>query len=127
MFLTAIVTMVAVASYSAGAASASTPSSLPTSSQNGDGGVCYHTFVSDWICPDSSQRQFLFPQQYVQTMELSITTRRGQRRTITMGGDVDAIFLTPSATEKFLLSYYWAIDRDKANRLHRALAQVPTR
>jgi hypothetical protein len=119
--LTAVVTTIAVAAYSAGAASASPTSAI----QPGGGGVCYHTAVSDYVCPDSAMRQFVYPGEYIQEVDLTVTARNGTRRTIRLPGNADAVFLTKEATEKFLLSYYWAVNRAKADRLHRLLSPSP--
>jgi hypothetical protein len=126
MFLAAVVT-IAVASYSVGAASASPTTVVRASLQPSGGGVCYHTAVSDYVCPDSASRQFLFPPDYIQEVDLTVVARNGMRRTIKLPGNADGVFLTKEATEKFLLSYYWAVNRAKADRLHSLLTPVAGR
>jgi hypothetical protein len=59
--------------------------------------------------------------QSIAQVSVTVTNKSGQRRTITLPPGVDAIMLTRQATEKFLLSYYWAADREKAERLYKKL------
>lgn len=121
LFLAAFVS-ISVVSYSVGAASAS-PTAPTVSLQSGGGGICYHTGVSDWICPDSSERQILFPPDYIQQVDLTVTARNGMRRTMRLPANTDGVFFTKDATEKFLMSYYWFTNRAKFDGLHRLLSR----
>ena len=88
--------------------------------------LCYHTGVSDWVCPDSSARNTsaaFMRYEDITRVEVIVTTRAGRRSVIFPAG-VDAVFLTREATEKFLLSYYWAVNKDKALGLTRALSSI---
>lgn len=86
-------------------------------------GVCYHTGVSDWVCPDSSMR-FTPSADYITSVSVTLVTRDGMRKTVNLPQKVDAIFLTKEATEKFLMPYYWATNKTKAVNLNRALNAI---
>jgi hypothetical protein len=130
MVAAAVIVVAGVSAYTAAGRNAAEASSSQRAAarvaQDG-GGVCYHTFVSEYRCPDSSAARMVFNQEDIAGISLTVTTRAGQRRTFTLPGGVDAVMLTKEATEKFLLSYYWAVDRAKAEQLTRQLGRAATR
>ena len=84
----------------------------------GGSGPCWHVGVSDYECPDSTMVR---GPDYVRSVSITVETRDGKRFTKRLPAGVDAIFLTRQSTEKFLLSYYWATNREKAEALTREL------
>ena len=104
-----------VVATAVGIAIGSSVGNAGSNSGNAVTAACYHTAVSDYWCPDSTMRFSIA--QY----ELWTTTRAGRRQQVTLPPGVDAIFLTKEATERFLLSYYWATDKAKAEALMRSL------
>ena len=87
----------------------------------GGSGPCWHIGVSDWTCPDSMAASSA---DYITSVSVTIETRDGRRVTRRLPAGVDAMFLTRSATEKFLLSYYWATNKEKAEALTRRLTAI---
>lgn len=85
-------------------------------------GPCWHVGVSDWTCPDSTMSTGRA--DYVTSVSVTVETRDGKRSTVKLPAGVDAIFLTRESTEKFLLSYYWATNREKAMALTTKLARI---
>ena len=85
-------------------------------------GPCWHVGVSDWTCPDSTM--YVRSADNVTTVSVTVETRDGKKLTARLPAGVDAIFLTKEATEKFLLSYYWATNKVKAEGLTRKLATI---
>ena len=61
---------------------------------------------------------------YVTSVSVTVETRDGKRSTVKLPAGVDAIFLTRESTEKFLLSYYWATNKEKAMALTSGLARI---
>jgi hypothetical protein len=61
---------------------------------------------------------------YVTSVSMTVETSDGKRATVRLPAGVDAIFLTKDATEKFLLSYYWATNREKAEAVQRKLGTL---
>ena len=107
-------------SRSLGSANAAQPSARTVALLSGP---CWHVGVSDWTCPDSTMA--VRSADYVTSVSVTIETRDGKRATTRLPvAGVDAIFLTREATEKFLLSYYWATDKAKAEALTRKLATI---
>ena len=107
--------LLSVVATAVGIAIGSSVGNAGSNSGNAVTAACYHTGVSDYWCPDSSMR-FNPDARY----ELWTTTRAG-RQQVTLPPGVDAIFLTKEATERFLLSYYWATNKAKAEALMRSL------
>ena len=109
-----IITVVAATAYvlSGDAAIAAQPS--------GGGGPCFHLAVSDWDCPDS----MMVRPDYVTGVSITVETRDGKRFMKRLPAGVDAVFLTKQSTEKFLLSYYWATNKEKAEGLTRRLNAI---
>lgn len=87
----------------------------------GGSGPCWHVGVSDWDCPDSMAVRGA---EYVRNVSITVETSDGKRITKRLPAGVDAIFLTRGSTEKFLLSYYWATNKEKAEALTRRLAAI---
>ena len=87
----------------------------------GGSGPCWHVGVSDWECPDS---MMVRTSDYVTGVSITVETREGKRVTKRLPAGVDAIFLTRQSTEKFLLSYYWATNKEKAEALTRKLTVI---
>jgi hypothetical protein len=85
-------------------------------------GPCWHVGVSDWDCPDSMM--VVGSADYITSVSVTVETRGGKRATMKLPAGVDAIFLTRQSTEKFLLSYYWATNREKAMTLTSRLARI---
>jgi hypothetical protein len=85
-------------------------------------GPCWHVGVSDWTCPDSMMA--VRSADYVTSVSITVETKDGKRITTKLPAGVDALFLTREATEKFLLSYYWATNKAKAEALTRKLATI---
>ncbi len=85
-------------------------------------GPCWHVGVSDWTCPDSTM--MASRPDYVTSVSMTVETSDGKRATVRLPAGVDAIFLTKDATEKFLLSYYWATNREKAEAVQRKLGTL---
>ena len=110
-----IITVVAATAYalSGNAAIAAQPG-------NGSG-PCWHVGVSDWDCPDSTMAR---SSDYITSVSITVETRGGKRVTKKLPAGIDAIFLTKQSTEKFLLSYYWATNREKAEALTRKLTAI---
>jgi hypothetical protein len=84
-------------------------------------GPCWHVGVSDWTCPDS---MMVRSADYVTSVSVTVETKDGKRTTTKLPSGIDAIFLTRDATEKFLVSYYWATNKAKAEALTRKLATI---
>jgi hypothetical protein len=61
---------------------------------------------------------------YITSVSMTVETRDGKRFTKKLPAGVDAVFLTKQSTEKFLLSYYWATNREKAEALTRRLNTI---
>ncbi len=101
---------------SAGAVS---PSPALVSTQPGGGDICYHTFPSDRVCPDSAKYSPVSANDILRA-SVSITTSSGTR-TIPLPPGVDAVFLTRESAEKFLLPYYFSNNREKALALMRII------
>jgi hypothetical protein len=98
------------------------PAGSASAAQTGGGGdPCWHVGVSDWTCPDSMMAR---TSDYITSASLTIETKDGRRLTRRLPAGVDAIFLTKESTEKFLLSYYWATNREKAEALTRRLTAL---
>ena len=87
----------------------------------GGSGPCWHVGVSDWDCPDSMA---VSRPDYVTGVSVTIETRDGKRVTKRLPATTDAIFLTRESTERFLLSYYWATNKEKAMALTRRLEAI---
>lgn len=87
----------------------------------GGSGPCWHIGVSDWDCPDSMA---VGSPDYITSVSVTIETRDGRRVTRKLPAGVDAMFLTRASTEKFLLSYYWATNREKAEALTKRLMAI---
>jgi hypothetical protein len=87
----------------------------------GGSGPCWHVGVSDWDCPDSTMVR---GPDYITSVSMTVETRDGKRFTKKLPAGVDAVFLTKQSTEKFLLSYYWATNREKAEALTRRLNTI---
>jgi hypothetical protein len=85
-------------------------------------GPCWHVGVSDWTCPDSMMA--VQSADYVTSVSVTVETKDGKRTTTKLPAGIDAIFLTRDATEKFLVSYYWATNKGKAEALTRKLATI---
>jgi hypothetical protein len=85
-------------------------------------GPCWHEGVSDWRCPDSTMA--VRSADYVTSVSVTVETKDGKRTTTKLPAGIDAIFLTRDATEKFLVSYYWATNKGKAEALTRKLATI---
>ena len=85
-------------------------------------GPCWHVGVSDWTCPDSTMA--VRSADYVTSVSVIVETKDGKRTTTKLPAGIDAIFLTRDATEKFLVSYYWATNKAKAEALTRKLATI---
>lgn len=85
-------------------------------------GPCWHVGVSDWTCPDSTMA--VRSADYVTSVSVTVETKDGKRTTTKLPAGIDAIFLTRDATEKFLVSYYWATNKAKAEALTRKLATL---
>ena len=85
-------------------------------------GPCWHVGVSDWTCPDS--QMVASRPDYVTGVSITVQTRDGKSQTVRLPAGVDAIFLTKEATEKFLLSYYWATNKEKAEAVQRKLGTL---
>lgn len=109
-----IISVVAVTAYvlSGDAAIAAQP--------GGGGGPCFHVAVSDWDCPDSTMSRA----DYITSVSVTVETRDGKRFMKRLPAGVDAVFLTKQSTEKFLLSYYWATNKEKAEGLTRRLSAI---
>ena len=115
--------LVTVAAVSAYLLSRDTASAAQTGSQVALlNGPCWHVGVSDWVCPDSTMTAGR--SDNVTSVSLTVETRDGKRSTVRLPAGVDAIFLTRESTEKFLLSYYWATNREKAMALTSKLARI---
>ena len=114
------VTVAAVSAYlfSRGTADAAQPSGRQVALLSGP---CWHVGVSDWVCPDSLAVRSA---DYVTSLSLTIETRDGKKRTVKLPAGVDAMFLTKDATERFLLPYYWATNRNKALALTEKLRVI---
>jgi hypothetical protein len=105
-----------------GAIACTTSGDAAIASQPGDGsGPCWHVGVSDYECPDSTM---VVGPDYVRSVSITVETTDGKRFTKRLPAGVDAIFLTRQSTEKFLLSYYWATNREKAEALSRELTAI---
>lgn len=102
------------------AANAAQPSSRAAVAQLT--GPCWHVGVSDWTCPDSTFAART--SEYITSVSITVETRDGKRVTSRLPAGVDAVFLTRDATEKFLLSYYWATNKTKAEALTRKLVTI---
>jgi hypothetical protein len=89
------------------------------STQSGGGDICYHTFPSDRVCPDSASYRPVSASDILKA-SVSITTSSGTR-TIPLPPGVDAVFLTRESAEKFLLPYYFSNNREKALALMRII------
>lgn len=87
----------------------------------GGSGPCWHVGVSDWECPDS---MMVRSPDYITSVSMTVETRDGRRVTKKLPAGIDAIFLTRQSTEKFLLSYYWATNKEKAEALTRRLTGI---
>lgn len=123
MFATAIIVVTGFAAHERAGragneaeASSNTQDSVRSALSYADG-PCYHTDISRYVCPDSQ----LYRSEEIASVLLTVVNRAGQRRTIELPRDVDAILLTKASVEKFLLSYYWAVDREKAVQLSRQI------
>lgn len=119
---TIVVTGIAVYSVTSVGGNEAEASPVAVSSVQNGGGVCYHTFVSEYVCPDSAGR--FFAQEDIAGLMLTVVDRGGRRRTIELPREVDAILLTRGSAEKFLLSYYWAVNRDRALQLSRQIGAI---
>jgi hypothetical protein len=85
-------------------------------------GPCWHVGLSDWQCPDSMM--IASRPDYVTSVSMTVETRDGKRASVRLPAGVDAIFLTREATEKFLLSYYWSTNKEKAQAVERKLTAL---
>jgi hypothetical protein len=78
--------------------------------------LCYHTDGSEWICPDTSARlsggsadvarRLAATSADVDSVVLTVYSRRGRTQRFTAPPRTDAIFLSRSAVDNFLLRYY---------------------
>jgi hypothetical protein len=85
-------------------------------------GPCWHVGVSDYTCPDSTMAASGY--DLITSVSLTVETKGGKKATVKLPAGVDAIFLTRQSTEKFLLSYYWATNKEKATTLTGKLAKI---
>jgi hypothetical protein len=85
-------------------------------------GPCWHVGVSDYTCPDSTMAASGY--DLITSVSLTVETKGGKKATVKLPPGVDAIFLTRESTEKFLLSYYWATNKEKATALTSKLAKM---
>jgi len=119
--------LVAVAGGAMYVLSDDTPTSASAAQPGGavlaiESGPCWHVGVSDWTCPDSTMA--VRSSDYVTSVSITVETRDGRRVTTKLPAGVDAIFLTKQSTEKFLLSYYWSTNKEKAEALTRRLTAL---
>ena len=114
LVVVAIVTAYATSRGTASAAQPGGPVSILS-------GPCWHVSVSDWVCPDSL---FVRSSDYITSLSLTVETKDGKKRTVNLPANIDAMFMTKDATERFLLSYYWATNRSKALALTEKLRTI---
>jgi hypothetical protein len=81
---------------------------------------CVHTDGSDWDCPDTSFR-FMSASRDIASAALAVTSTRGRTDTLHLPRGTDAVFLTRSATVRFLVPYYTRSNRAKAEQLRARL------
>lgn len=114
--------MIVLGFFAVAAVAAYALSNPANAAQPGGGsGPCWHIGVSDWDCPDSMAVR---SPDYITSVSVTIETRDGRRVTRKLPAGVDAMFLTKASTEKFLLSYYWATNKEKAEALTRRLPTI---
>lgn len=130
--LAVVVMLVAAVSYVAGAARGTAtahaaPSAPVLALQEGDGGVCWHTQLSQYQCPDSSSRYRMVGATERAGAALALVTAENRLRMIPIPGNVDAIFLTPAGVENFLLRYYSSTNNPAAGQVREFLrvTQIP--
>jgi hypothetical protein len=76
---------------------------------------------SSWVCPDTTLSDLFLPAD-VAAETLVVHTTAGKTIRLTMPSRVDAIFLSESAVETFLLRHYDATDTTKARLLREFIA-----
>lgn len=80
--------------------------------------ICWHDQLSQYHCPDTSLSSVWSTEHSnIESVKLTITTRSGLPRTIVLPRGADAVFLSKSAVENFLVRYYDATATDKAVRV----------
>ena len=85
-------------------------------------GLCWHTPLSDWKCPDSTRSVSATTRESaVARATLTVITMDGRKSVTVIENGVDAIFLTDDAVERFLVRYYQATDPAKAAAVQRYL------
>lgn len=84
-------------------------------------GPCWHVGLSDWECPDSMA---VNRADQIASISVTIETTAGRRVMAKLPAGVDAMFFTKDAAEKFLVSYYWATNRTKAEALLRRIPAI---
>jgi hypothetical protein len=78
---------------------------------------------SNWICPDTARKWFLPADVLAET--LVVRLKNGTTQKIGLAPRTDAIFITQSAVETFLLRHYDATDTVKAAQLRQARGMAP--
>jgi hypothetical protein len=80
---------------------------------------CVHTEPSEWDCPDTTRR--FRSASEISSASVSVTTTSGETKRLDLPSGTDAVFLTRSAINNFLLPYYGRTNQQKQRQLRARL------